>query len=150
MEGALTGCVVGTAFWLCIAAIVLVPMWLRRREQRWFHETIQGAMGTGQAVTPGFVDALAQGARARESLSIAEQDLRKGVLFLAAAIGTAILAYGLSFGILVEDEISDYITTAVAAAASGILAVIGLVHFGFWLFRRRTRAEGRPGEGTAG
>jgi hypothetical protein len=145
MEGALTGMVVGTAFWLCIAAIVLVPMWLRRRERRWFHDTIQGALGTGQAVTPSFVDALAQGAWAGEPLSIAEQDLRRAVLFLAAAIGTAILAYGLSFGILVEDEISDYVTTALAAGASAILALIGLVHFGFWLFRRRSPPDRRSG-----
>jgi len=150
MEGALTGCVVGAAFWLCIGAIVLVPMWLRRREDARFQKAIQGAYETGQAVTPGFVEALAQGAWAGASLSVAEQDLRRAVLFVAAAMGTAILAYGLSVGILVEGEISDYINTALAAGASGILALIGLVHFAFWLFRRRTPADRGPGQGAAG
>ncbi|HEY5106735.1 MAG TPA: hypothetical protein VII73_08175 [Caulobacteraceae bacterium] len=141
----LTAWLVPMAFWLCLAAVILIPLWLRSRERGWLHETLRIAYENGDPVTADFVRTLGERERERAEgpRSTAEWDARRAVLFIAAGLGAAVLAYALSIARTAEDEISATIDFGLAIGASGILAFIGIIHFGFWIFRRGDRPRGR-------
>jgi hypothetical protein len=135
-----TAWVVPTVFWIFVGSVILVPVWLRSRERRRLYDTVRVAYEAGQSLTPDLILALRAGA-AEAAIPPAERDLRTGVLFLAAGLGTVGLGYGLWYGLTTVDEPSAYATGLWLSGVGALVCLIGLVHIAFWLARRGRAAR---------
>jgi len=135
MAWEMTSWIVPMSFWIFLGAIILVPLYLRSRDRRRFYDTVRIAYEKGLPVAPEMVAAMQAGA-AEAAIGPAERDLRTGVLLLAAGLGMAGLGYGLWYGLMNVDDLSAYTTGGWVGGVGAIVALIGLVHLGFWLARR--------------
>jgi hypothetical protein len=119
------------AFFAMIAAIVIMPGWLRSREKERLHETLRMAYEKGQPVPPEMIAAL----QMDKSPPAPDRDLRRGIILLcvAAAIGV----FGVMVGYIPETEGHATWPMLGIAAFPGF---IGLGYIAFWLARRRKSA----------
>lgn len=86
---------VPVALFSMIAAIVIVPAWLKSRERREMQATLRTAIDKGQPLPTDVIEALS-----RENVKLpatAARDLRLGVILLAVSIGIALMGYLISF-----------------------------------------------------
>lgn len=82
-------------FFMVIAAIVIVPVWLKSRERIEMQSTLRAAIDKGQPVPPEVIDALTRNVKvAPTSLS----DMRAGVIWMAIGIGFAAFSFFADFG----------------------------------------------------
>lgn len=116
------------AFFALIAALVLVPGWLRSRERERLHETLRMAYEKGQPVPPEMIEAL-QFQKPKPPQP--DRDLRRGIILLCVA--AAIVVFALVAG---QYEEHGYGFAAVAAFPG----FIGLGYIAFWLAGRRKTA----------
>ena len=56
MMGDITGMVVAVAFWVCVAAIIVGPMWMRHRERQNMQDIVRVAYEKGQPVSPELIN----------------------------------------------------------------------------------------------
>jgi hypothetical protein len=114
------------SFFAAIAAVFIVPSYLRSRDRARMNETIRQAYDKGQPVPPELIEALrVNGARPLASpQSRSASDLRAGVIWLA--IGLGLVAIGAIFyGMLYS--IGGAVETFASIAACGAIPVfIGL------------------------
>jgi hypothetical protein len=87
------GFLVPIGFFTMIAAIVIVPNYLRVRERQEMQATVRAAIEKGQPLPPELVDALSKDVRSR-TVSSAHRDMRIGVILLAIAGGVALTGCG--------------------------------------------------------
>jgi hypothetical protein len=128
-------------FWLFVAAVILVPKYLRSRERSKLLDTLKVAYEKGQPVPPELIDALQRGAATtpeQTSISTAESDLRRAIVLIAVGLGIALLGYGLYYGISYASEEGGAITGAAVAGAGAIPGIIGVAYLLLWLGRRQT------------
>ena len=115
------------AFFAMIAAIVLVPRYLRDKERVRMHETLRMAYEKGQPVPPELIAAM-QGNADPISTPLAidrsQRDLRVGVVWLA--IGLGFLAIGGAFYAGLYNVGGAAETLASFAAIGAIPVFIGL------------------------
>lgn len=83
------------AFFSMIAAIVLVPTWLKSRDRRDMQETARHAIDKGQALPPELIESLSRAGRTR--VATAHTDLRTGVIWLAIAAGVATFGWAVGY-----------------------------------------------------
>ncbi|MBN9479016.1 MAG: hypothetical protein J0I52_02135 [Bordetella sp.] len=83
------------AFFSMIAAIVLVPTWLKSRERREMQATLRASIEKGQSLPPEVIEAISKDNA--KSPATAMRDLRTGVILLSVAIGAALFGYAVSF-----------------------------------------------------
>lgn len=131
-----------------IAAIVIVPQYLRYKERAHLHETLRLAFEKGQPVPPEIVEALTRrrggAAAALEEVQTypvadrGQRDLRRGVVWLAVGLG--FVAVGAAFYVGLYDVGGAPETFASFAAIGAIPACIGLAFLALWWF---TRKEGK-------
>ena len=121
------------AFFAMIAAIVLVPGWVRSREKERLHETLRLAYEKGQPVPPEMIEAL-QASRPRPPLP--DRDLRRGVILLC--IAAALVVMGMVFGQMEHGADGHMLWPALGIAA--FPGFIGLGYIAFWLASRRKTA----------
>jgi hypothetical protein len=88
--GALTGLVSSIMFFAMIAAIVIVPRWLKVREREALQGTLRTAIEKGQPLPPEVIDAISRDARPAPS---AGRDLRRGVILLCVAAAFVAMGY---------------------------------------------------------
>ncbi|MEO8812704.1 MAG: DUF6249 domain-containing protein [Caulobacteraceae bacterium] len=131
----LTGMVLGIAFWATIAAIVLVPRYLRSRDRARMHETLRIAYEKGQPVPPELIAALQTDAVAPR-LPTAERDLRRAIVLIAVGIGMCGLGYALWFGLMSVNDVAAYTSGTSVAGAGAIPGLIGVAYLVLWLTRR--------------
>ena len=81
-----------------IAAIVIVPSWLKSRERSEMQSTLRTAIDKGQPMPAEIIDALTKTVKTPPT---ALSDLRVGVIWLAIGIGFA------AFGFMIGFEDSD-------------------------------------------
>lgn len=78
-------------FFAMIAAIVLVPQYLRARERERLHDTLRLAYEKGQPVPPELIEALTPGRPVPDAVLAprppASRDLRRGLIWLAVGVG---------------------------------------------------------------
>lgn len=113
-------------FFAMIAAIVLVPGWLRSRERERLHETLRLAYEKGQPVPPEMIEAL-QFEKPKPPLP--DRDLRRGIILLCVA--AAIVVFALTVG-----QVHDHDAFGFAAVAA-FPGFIGLGYLAFWFASRR-------------
>ena len=113
-----------------IAAIVLVPGWLKSRDRREMQETVRYSLDKGQTLPAELVEALARAARGR--IATAHTDLRTGVIWLAVAAGIATFGWAVGFE---ENE--------AVGPLLGIAAIPGFIGLAFVIlsFFNKTKAE---------
>lgn len=116
------------SFFIFLAAIILVPGYLKSREKLRLHETLRVAYEKGQPVPPEMIEAL-QSDRPKPPLP--DRDLRRGIILLCVA--AAIVVFALVVG---QYEEHGHGFAAVAAFPG----FIGLGYIAFWLASRRKSA----------
>lgn len=118
------GILVPLAPFLMVVAIVVIPAWLKSRERREMQATLRAAIEKGQPLPPEVIEALS-----RENVkppATAARDLRLGVIWLAVALGVAVMGWGFSF----EEPNILYVLGGIAAVPGFIgLAFIVLSVF---------------------
>jgi hypothetical protein len=134
-----------------LAAIIIVPQYLRYRDRARLHETLRVAFERGQPVPPELVEALQLRGRRGGGLATAvddlatypvadrpQRDLRRGVIWLA--IGLGLVGVGGAFYAGLYNVGGSEETFGTFAALGAIPAFIGLAYLGLWFFGRdRTR-----------
>ncbi len=124
-------------FWAFVAAIILVPLYMRHRERQQMHETLRIAYEKGQPVPPELIEALQTKTPVR-SMSTPDRDLRIAVILIAVGLGFAGLGYGVWYGLMTVDDTAAYISGGSTAGVGAIPGLIGLGYLVLWLARRKT------------
>ena len=70
-----------------IAAIVIVPTWLKSKERREMQATLRASLDKGQPLPPEMIDALTR--QTVKPPASASRDLRIGVILLSLSLGIA-------------------------------------------------------------
>jgi hypothetical protein len=130
-----TSVLIPIAFFAMIAAIVLVPGYLRSQDRARMHETLRIAYEKGQPVPPELIEALQRNV-APKVISTPERDLRRGIVLIAVGLGFAGLGYGLWYGLMSVNEIAAYVTGGSTAGAGAIPGFIGVAYLILWATRR--------------
>lgn len=125
-------------FWGAIAAIFLVPVYLRTRDRERarsaLHDTLRAAYDKGQPVPPELIEALQNQVERRAATPpSAERDLRRAVIFLAIGGGFAAMGALLYVGLLTLVPDEAMISGASTAAVGAIPGFIGLAYLVLWL-----------------
>lgn len=117
------------AMFAMIAALVIVPAWLKSRERREMQATLRSAIEKGQPLPTDVVEALS-----RENIkppATATRDLRVGVILLAVSIGIALMGYMISF----EEMDAFY-------PISGMAAIPGMIGLAFVILSAFNKNKG--------
>ena len=132
--------VVGTVFfWTFLAAVILVPIYLRHRDRTQMQETLRTALEKGQTLPTELVTAL-QNSVASKTVPTREGDLRRGIVLVAVGLGFCFLGYGLWYGLMTVDDTAAYITGGCTAGFGAIPGLIGLAYLILWAAKRNTPA----------
>ena len=132
----ITGLLMGIVFWVFVAAVILVPIYLKFQDRQRMHETLRLAYEKGQPVPPELIAAL-QSNVAPIRPSTPESDLRKAVVLIAVGLGFAGLGYGLWYGLMSTSETAAYISGGCTAGFGAIPGLIGVAYLVLWATRRR-------------
>lgn len=108
-------------FFVFLAAVILVPIWLKERTKRSAHALISQALEKGQSLDPMLMRQLTEGG-IKPQQDRARRTLGSGVVLLALALGFVIAAFA------VED-----FTGAVEAAFMVPAAILGALGVAFTL-----------------
>jgi len=108
------------AFFAMIAAIVLVPTWLKSRERRDMQATLRASVEKGQSLPPEVIEAISKDNS--KPVQTAHRDLRAGVILLSVAIGIALLGYAVSFA-----EADAFYPIAGGAAIPGMIGLAFII-----------------------
>ena len=119
--------IVPITFFLFLAAVILVPGYLRSREKERLHDTLRLAYEKGQPVPPEMIEALQTNRMAPQP----DRDLRRGIVLLCVAL--AIVVFGLMVGQIPETEGHATWPMVGIAAFPGF---IGIGYIAFWLASR--------------
>lgn len=83
------------------AAVCIAPSYFKHRSSRDMQKTVRAAITEGQPLPPELVDVLTR--EVRKGLPSRSRDIRRGVLFVAGAIGLALMGQFTSFAIGMGD-----------------------------------------------
>jgi hypothetical protein len=82
------------SFFAMIAAIFIVPGWLKSRERSEMQNTLRSAIDKGQPMPPEVIDALTKNVKIAPT---ALSDLRTGVIWIGIGAGLAVFGFLLSY-----------------------------------------------------
>jgi hypothetical protein len=108
-------------FFTMIAAIVIVPNYLRVRERQEMQATVRSAIEKGQPLPPELIDALSKDVRAR-TVPSAHRDMRIGVILLAVAGGVALT--GVALGGINDNAMFGTVSGAAIPGMIGLAFII--------------------------
>ena len=137
MIGDITGMVVAIAFWACVGAIVLGPMWMRHRERQNMQDIVRAAYEKGLPVSPELITAM-QANLLPKAMRTRELDLRRGIIFIAVGLGLVGLGYGLWYGLMSTDDTAAYVSGGSVAGFGAIPALIGIGYLVLWATGKKT------------
>ncbi|MFI4933403.1 MAG: DUF6249 domain-containing protein [Caulobacterales bacterium] len=133
-----TGVLQALIFWAFVAAVILVPGYLRSRDRQRLHDTIRAAYEKGQPVPPEVIAALTRNSSNDDvPSSNADKDLRRGLVLLAVGLGMAGLGAGFYFGISMASDIGGAVVGGIIAGVGAIPGFIGLAFLLLWLVNRK-------------
>ncbi len=112
--------VVPVTFFAMIAAIVIVPRYLKSLERQKLQDTLRASIEKGAALPPEVIEALTSDVKKPPS---PQRDLRAGIVWIGIAVGFAAMGFAISF----EEPDALYPMLGVAAFPGFIgLALIAL------------------------
>lgn len=114
-------------FFAMIAAVVIVPRYLKSLERMKLQDTLRAAVERGQPIPPEVVEAMSLAARPKPS---PQRDLRVGIIWLGVAAGLA--ALGLLAGVNEPDA---------TYPALGLAALPGFIGLAFILISVLSRGR---------
>ncbi len=125
-----------------LAAVIIVPQYLRYRERERLHDTLRLAFERGQPVPPEMIEALQSRSRLEIDPGVnvvdrPHRDLRRGVIWLAIGLGFVGFGAAMYCG-LYDSGGSEEVFGAMSAIGS-IPICIGLAFLGLWYFGRSRR-----------
>lgn len=115
------GFLVPMAPFLMVAAIVIVPAWLRTRERREMQQTVRSAIEKGQPLPPELIEALTKEVKLPK-VSSAQRDIRIGVILLSVGAGLAMLGFALR--LIADEAFYSLVGSAAIPAAIGVAFII--------------------------
>ena len=115
------GILVPLSPFLMVAAIIIVPAWLKSRERREMQQTVRAAIEKGQALPPELIEALSKDVQPKK-VSSAHRDLRIGVILLAVSVGMGLLGAVLG---MVEEEAMFWV--AGSATIPGMIGIAFII-----------------------
>lgn len=118
---------------IMVAAIVVIPIWLRSRERTKVLDVVRSISEQGATPPPQLLAALEAVAQRDPPLASPERDMRRGAILLAVSAATAALGVALYF---VSGAKEPMLSLFGVAAFPGF---IGLTQIGFWLASRSKR-----------
>ncbi len=108
------------ALFAMIAAIVIVPTWLKSKERKEMQASLRASIEKGQQLPPEVIEALTR--QNIKPVPTASRDLRTGVIMLAVALGI-----GLTFGILGYNYDEDILGFGAWAAIPGTIGLAFII-----------------------
>ncbi|MFJ6024121.1 DUF6249 domain-containing protein [Brevundimonas sp. NPDC092305] len=114
------GIMVPISLFAMIAAIVIVPTWLRSRERKEMQASLRASIEKGQQLPPEVIEALTRDNI--KPVATAAKDLRVGVIMLALALGI-----GLTFAILGYNYDDDIFGFGAWAAIPGMIGLAFII-----------------------
>lgn len=105
-----------------IAAIVIVPVYLKSKERKEMQATLRSAIEKGQPLPTDVIDALS-----KDNIkppATAAKDLRVGVILLAVSIGIALFGYAFNF-------VGGFEEGKAVAPIIGMAAIPGMIGVAF-------------------
>ena len=122
----MSGVWVPIAFFIMVAAIVIVPGWLRSQERSRLHDTLKASIDRGQPIPPEVIEAITSDVKVKRPPS-PDRDLRVGIIWLGVGIGLAAMGLALGF----EEPDATYPMLGLAAFPGFIgLAFIAIFFLG--------------------
>ncbi|MBP7705506.1 MAG: hypothetical protein KA105_09530 [Caulobacter sp.] len=115
--------VVPICFFAALAAIILVPVWLKSRERRQMQDLLRVSLDKGQPLPAEVIDALSKNVKTPPT---SFGDIRVGVVWLAIGLGVA--AFGFMIGFRHEEAFHPLIGIGM------IPAIIGLAYIALGFF----------------
>lgn len=121
-----------------VAAVILVPQWLRTSERRRALDALVQAAERGVALPPEPVNALMSGIRRqqRDDLPVHVRDTRRGTLLLAVTAGLVLV--GVAVGAIVQASGANGAVEAFVAIAS-VGCIPGMIGVAYLLLARSAR-----------
>lgn len=110
------------AFFAMIAAIVIVPTYLKSKERKEMQATLRSAIEKGQPLPTDVIEALS-----KDNLkppATAAKDLRVGVILLAVSIGIGLFGYAFNF-------VGGFEEGKAVAPIIGMAAIPGMIGIAF-------------------
>ncbi|HEY2750113.1 DUF6249 domain-containing protein [Phenylobacterium sp.] len=112
---------------MLVAALVLVPAYLRSKERQKLQETLRLAIEKGQPLPTEVVDAMSSNVRTMRMPPSPGRDLRIGIIWMGVAIGLA--AFGIALGFEEPDAVFPLVACAAFPGFIGLaFIVLGLIN----------------------
>ena len=92
----MSGILVPIAFFAMIAAIFIVPGWLKSQERSRLHDTLKASIDKGQPIPAEIIEAITSDVKVRRAPS-PDRDLRVGIIWLGVGVGLAAMGVALGF-----------------------------------------------------
>lgn len=122
-----------------VAAVILVPTYLRHQDKQRMYETMKIAFERGQPIPPEMLTQM-QNSMAPGRPSTPETDLRRAIVLIAVGLGLCGLGYGMWYGLMSVSDTAAYITGGAIAGSGAIPGFIGIAHLILWATgREKTR-----------
>jgi hypothetical protein len=121
------------ALFAMIAAIVIVPTYLRSKERKEMQATLRAAIDKGQPLPPEVIDALS-----KDNIkppATASRDLRLGVILLAVSIGIGLFGYAFNF-------VGGFDEGKAVAPIIGLAAIPGMIGVAFCILSAFNKNKG--------
>lgn len=115
------GVLVPVGFFTMIAAVSIVPNWLRMRERQEMQATVRAAIEKGQPLPPELIEALTKEVKAPK-ISSAHRDMRIGVILLFIAGGVALT--GVALGQINDNAMFGTVSGAAVPGMIGLAFII--------------------------
>ena len=115
------GVLVPIGLFAMIAAIVIVPNYLRVRERQEMQATVRTAIEKGQPLPPELIEALSKDVKLR-TVSSAHRDMRIGVILLFIAGGVALT--GVALGQINDNAMFGTVSGAAVPGMIGLAFII--------------------------
>jgi hypothetical protein len=129
LEVSMAEVLVPLSFFAFLAAIILVPGYLKSKDRGRMHETLRIAYEKGQPVPPELIQAIQSGDEVGKNANRSEKDLRSAVILIGLSLGLVAMSFALG---QTEGAEAQFGTLAGAT----IPGFIGLGFLVLWYFNR--------------
>ena len=109
-------------FFSFLAAVILVPVYLRSRDRAHLYDTLRQAYAQGQPVPPELIETLQHPAPWKTG---PEGDLRRGVVLLVLGLGVCLVGALFYYGLWAASPVAAEITCASIVSVGAVPALLG-------------------------